>query len=82
MCTAIIAVIKAEIAPHRSLVFRYDVIEMFSPCKKLFVCIYIDRPENETENEITASFILFDTNVRAEILFVALLISKNGSIKL
>jgi hypothetical protein len=46
--------------------------------KKLLVCIYTDNPEKETENAIRASFTLFWIKFEAEMLFVALLISKNG----
>ena len=64
-----------------SFVLRYGFIEIFSSAKKLFACINIDNPEKETENAIATSFVVFGTKYRAEILFTALLISKNGKIK-
>ena len=82
MCVEIAAIIRVEITAEISFVLRYDLIEILSPVKKLFVCMYIDRPEKESENEISASFSVFDTKHRAEIFFVALLTSKNGIIKL
>ena len=76
------AIIKEDIRAEVSFAARYGLIEIFSSEKKLFACMYIDSPENETEKAIATSFVFLETKVMAEMLFAALLISRKGRNKL
>ena len=67
------------ITPSVSFIKRILFIETGSSKRKLFVCIYIEKPQKETENEINANFRLLYVKFKAEIYFAALLTSIKDS---